>query len=42
MATKALEKLSKTELYEKAQKADVPGRSEMTKEVARSLGQPGE
>jgi DNA end-binding protein Ku len=32
MATKALEKLSKTELYEKAQKADVPGRSEMTKE----------
>lgn len=32
MATKALEKLSKSELYEKAQEADVPGRSEMTKD----------
>jgi DNA end-binding protein Ku len=32
MATKALEKLSKAELYEKAQDADVPGRSEMSKD----------
>jgi DNA end-binding protein Ku len=32
MATKALEKLSKAELYGKAQDADVPGRSEMSKD----------
>jgi DNA end-binding protein Ku len=32
MATKALEKLSKAELYEKAQDAEVPGRSEMSKD----------
>jgi DNA end-binding protein Ku len=32
MAPKALEKLRKSELYERAQKADVPGRSDMTKE----------
>lgn len=32
MAPKPLEKLSKSELYERAQKADLPGRSEMSKE----------
>ncbi|MET0567021.1 MAG: Ku protein [Acidimicrobiia bacterium] len=32
MATKSLEKLNKTELYERAQEADVPGRSQMDKE----------
>ncbi|HEU5111769.1 MAG TPA: Ku protein [Acidimicrobiia bacterium] len=32
MATKSLEKLSKTELYERAQEADVPGRSQMDKD----------
>ncbi len=32
MATKTLEKLSKAELYERAQKADVPGRSQMDKD----------
>ena len=32
MATKTLEKLSKSELYEKAQAADVPGRSQMDKD----------
>ena len=32
MAPKALEKLSKSELYERAQDADIPGRSEMSKE----------
>jgi DNA end-binding protein Ku len=32
MAPKTLEKLSKAELYERAQKADVPGRSEMSKD----------
>ena len=37
-----LEQLSKDELYELAQKADVPGRSEMTKkELIRSLGKVG-
>jgi len=32
MATKSLEKLSKSELYERAQEADVPGRSQMDKD----------
>ncbi|HEU4917628.1 MAG TPA: Ku protein [Acidimicrobiia bacterium] len=32
MAAKTLEKLSKTELYERAQEADVPGRSDMSKD----------
>ncbi len=32
MAAKTLEKLSKSELYERAQEADVPGRSEMSKD----------
>ena len=32
MATKTLEKLSKSELYERAQAADVPGRSQMDKD----------
>jgi DNA end-binding protein Ku len=32
MATKSLEKLSKTELYERATKAEIPGRSQMDKE----------
>lgn len=32
MPAKTLEKLNKSELYERAQKADVPGRSEMSKE----------
>jgi DNA end-binding protein Ku len=32
MATKSLEKLNKSELYERAQEADVPGRSQMDKE----------
>ena len=32
MATKTLEKLNKSELYERAQAADVPGRSQMDKD----------
>ncbi|HET9203639.1 MAG TPA: Ku protein [Acidimicrobiia bacterium] len=32
MAAKTLEKLSKAELYERAQEADVPGRSDMSKD----------
>ena len=32
MATKTLEMLSKSELYERAQAADVPGRSQMDKD----------
>ena len=32
MATKSLQDLTKSELYERAQKADVPGRSQMTRE----------
>ena len=32
MAKKSLQDLTKSELYEKAQKADVPGRSQMTRE----------
>jgi DNA end-binding protein Ku len=39
MAAKTLEKLSKAELYERAQKEDVPGRSEMSKdELIDALG----
>src|SRR5688572_24267003 len=42
MATKSLEKLSKTELYERAQKADVPGRSQMDKdELVEALSDGG-
>ena len=32
VAPNALDKLSKAELYERAQEADLPGRSEMSKE----------
>ena len=43
MATKSLEKLSKSELYERAQKADVPGRSQMDKdELLEALSDGGQ
>ena len=38
MAKKSLQELTKSELYEKAQKADVPGRSQMSRtELIKAL-----